>query len=233
MMLNNPICNSLQNVQQRIEAACRKSGREPGSVKLVAVSKTKPIDDIREAIECGQIDFGENKVQELTSKMEQLRDKPQWHMIGTLQTNKIKYLVSRIDWIHSVSKVKALRELESRASNVQRKINVLIQVNISNEEQKSGCEAGELNELLSYASDLKWVEIRGLMGIASFEEDPEMVRPQFRLLHSLRDESKAYEAPNVKLEHLSMGMTHDFEIAIEEGATIVRIGSAIFGERNY
>lgn len=232
-MPENHISQNLISVKKRIEEICRRSSRDPGSVRLVAVSKTKPVTDIKEAIKSGQKDFGENQVQELASKMEQFGDEVIWHMIGTLQTNKIKYLVSRVDWIHSVPKIKSLHEIEKRAARAGRKIKTLIQVNISDESQKSGCEPSELRELLAYAAELKWVEIRGLMGIASLEANPETVRPQFRLLRELRDQHRSSESANIRLDELSMGMTHDFEVAIEEGATMVRVGSAIFGKRNH
>jgi len=157
----------------------------------------------------------------------------QWHMIGTLQTNKIKYMAGRVNWIHSIPKKKALKEVEKRASGIGRSINTLIQVNISDEEQKSGCEPDDLKALLEYAQGLKWTKIRGLMGMASLEEDLELVRPQFRMLKELRDHHRNMETNNIQLEHLSMGMSNDFEVAVEEGATMVRVGSAIFGERQY
>lgn len=231
-MSTSHIEEQLLTIRKRIEKKCLDIGRDPAEVRLVAVSKTKPVTDIREALQCGQHDFGENQVQELSLKMEQFGDEVTWHMIGTLQTNKIKYLVHRVDWIHSVPKIKALHEIEKRAMKIERKIKALIQVNISNEEQKSGCEPADLGELLTYATALNWVEIHGLMGIASLEKNPEDVRPQFRKLRELRDKYRSYESPAVRLDELSMGMTHDFEVAIEEGATMVRIGSAIFGNRN-
>lgn len=227
------ICKNIKNIQSRIDAACLKAGREPSDVLLIAVSKTKPVELIEQAARCGHLHFGENKVQELTGKMPHFGPELKWHMIGTLQTNKIKYLTDRVDWIHSIPKIKALKELEKRASQSQRVIDTLIQVNISDEEQKSGCEPDDLKKLLEYAQSLQWVRVNGLMGIASLEEDPEDVRPQFRFLRELRDQHKDMENEQVRLHHLSMGMTHDFEVAIEEGATMIRIGTAIFGKRNY
>lgn len=224
---------NLIKIRSIIDETCVKAGRDPSEVLLVAVSKTKPVGAIKEALAAGQIHFGENRVQELVEKMEQLDDSIKWHMIGTLQTNKIKYMVDRVDWIESVHKIKALKEIEKRAGSVQRIIQTLIQVNISGENQKSGCEPGELRAMLKYAQDLKWVRVRGLMGIAELTEDPEDVRPQFRLLRTLRDQHRDMENKNVTLDHLSMGMTHDFHVAIEEGSSMVRIGTAIFGERNY
>ncbi len=227
------ICKNIETIRARIDAACHKAGRKPSDVTLIAVSKMKPLELIEQASKCGQIHFGENKVQELTDKMDHFGLDLKWHMIGTLQTNKIKYLTDRVDWIHSIPKIKALKELEKRASQSQRVIDTLIQVNISNEDQKSGCEPEDLRKLLEYAQPLQWVRINGLMGIASLDEDPENVRPQFRLLRELCDQHKDLENEHIRLRHLSMGMTHDFEVAIEEGATMIRIGTAIFGKRNY
>lgn len=232
-MENIDICKNLETIHKQIETACSKAGRDSSEITLIAVSKTKPIDLIQEALKCGQLHFGENKVQELSKKMEVFGPDLQWHMIGTLQTNKIKYLVNRVNWIHSIPKIKALKELEKRAGQAGRVINALIQVNISNEDQKSGCEPEELASILKFAGNLKWVTIKGLMGIASLEKDLEYVRPQFRLLRELRDEYLSLETETIQLEHLSMGMSHDFEVAIEEGATMVRIGTAVFGKRNY
>ena len=159
----------------------------------------------------------------------------QWHMVGNLQTNKIKYMVERVNWIHSIEKSKYLREIEKRASRIDRVINTLIQINISGEDQKSGCEPEDLKEILEYAQALDHVRVRGLMGMATFvdPEEVEKVRPEFKMLKEIRDEHRGYESENVRLDELSMGMTNDMEIAIQEGSTMLRVGRAIFGERNY
>lgn len=225
------IQHNLHQVNERIRKACEHAGRKPESVQLVAVSKTKPVTLIEEAVRCGLHHFGENRVQELTEKMPHCDPQIQWHMIGTLQTNKIKYMADRVNWIQSVAKKKALSEIEQRATAADRVINTLIQVNISNEEQKSGCDPGELAGLLEYAQSLSHVRVRGLMGMAAFADDPEQVRPEFALLRSVRDNHRHLENGPVSLEHLSMGMTHDMEVAIEEGATMIRVGSALFGPR--
>ncbi|MEL7833069.1 YggS family pyridoxal phosphate-dependent enzyme [Fodinibius sp. Rm-B-1B1-1] len=232
----NDICHNLENVQQRITKACKEAGRSPDEITLVAVSKTKPVDDIKEAFKCGQVHFGENRARELQDKMEDYENNElQWHMVGNLQTNKIKYMVERVNWIHSIEKSKYLSEIEKRASRIDRVINTLIQINISGEDQKSGCEPKDLKEILKYAQGLDHVRVRGLMGMATFvdPEDVESVRPEFKMLRKLRDDHRKYEAENVSLNELSMGMTNDMEIAIEEGSTMVRVGRAIFGERNY
>lgn len=232
-MSEQPICENIKSVQDRIQKACEKAGRDSGDVLLVAVSKTKPVEDIEAALKCGQIHFGENRARELQDKMEQVDGDIQWHMIGNLQTNKIKYLVERVNWIQSIPKKKALREVEKRASRIDRTINTLIQINISDEDQKSGCQPEDLKELLEYAQGLEHTRVRGLMGIATLVDDPEDVRSEFRMLRELRDEHQQYNCENIQLEHLSMGMTNDMEVAIEEGATMVRVGRAIFGERDY
>lgn len=234
--MSEKICENIKKVTSRITQACTRAGRNPEEVQLVAVSKLKPLEDIKTAFGCGQLHFGENRARELRDKMEACEeDRLQWHMVGNLQTNKIKYMVERVNWIHSIEKKKYLREIEKRASRIDRVINTLIQVNISGEDQKSGCAAGEVKEMLEYAQGLQHVRVRGLMGMATFvdPDQAEQVRPQFQMLRKIRDEHRSYESGSVRLEHLSMGMTNDMEIAIEEGSTMVRVGRAIFGERNY
>lgn len=219
------IRSRLDEVRARIRQAALSCGRNPDDILLVAVSKTHPVSDIVEAAACGVRDFGENRVQELVPKMAEGPADAIWHMIGTLQTNKIKYLADRVDWIHSVPSLKALQEIEKRAAAADRVINVLIQVNISDEDQKSGCEPGDLPSLIEASKEFDHVKVRGLMGIASLEAEPEAVRPQFRQLRELRDRYLSTDA------HLSMGMSQDLDVAIQEGSTMVRIGSSIFGQR--
>ena len=228
------ISENLKQVRQRINEACKKCGRDPDEITLVAVSKTKPNSDILEAREASQLHFGENRAKELQDKMEQIEDKEiLWHFIGNLQTNKIKYMVERVDWIDSIHKKKALKEVEKRASRIERHINVLVQVNISDEDQKSGCDAEKLEGILKYAQDLKYTHVRGLMGMATYTDDLDVVRKEFKLLKKLRDDHIHMNGGNVELKEVSMGMTNDLEVAIEEGSTMVRVGTAIFGERNY
>lgn len=225
---------NLQDVKVRIEKACEACGRNSDEITLVAVSKTKPNEDILEAFAAGQVHFGENRAKELQDKMEQIAEEGiKWHFLGNLQTNKIKYMVERVDWIVSVHKKKALKEIEKRASRIDRHINVLIQVNISDEDQKSGCEPEELQPMLKYAQDLKYTHVRGVMGMATFTDNLDVVREEFKTLKRLRDDHLHMNGGNVDLEHISMGMTNDLEVAIEEGSTMVRVGTAIFGERNY
>ena len=228
------IKENLKSIQKRIHKACDSAGRSPESVTLVAVSKTKPVDMIEEALQAGHLHFGENRMQELQEKMESFdHEDAVWHMIGTLQSNKIKYIAERVDWIHSAAKTSHIKEINKRARQHDRVVNVLVQVNISEEEQKSGCKPSDLPKIIEYAKHCEYIRLRGLMGIAELVEDPEEVRPQFKALKKLLDEHKHLEEGNVHLEHLSMGMTNDLEVAIEEGATMIRVGRAIFGERNY
>jgi pyridoxal phosphate enzyme (YggS family) len=234
--MGQDICRNIEAVSERIRKACNRADRNPDEVQLIAISKMKPLGDIKTAFGCGQLHFGENRAKELQDKMEAYEeDQIQWHMVGNLQTNKIKYMVDRVNWIDSVPKSKTLREIEKRASRIDRVINTLIQINISGEDQKSGCEPEDLADILEYAQGLEHVRVRGLMGMATFvdKDKVEKVRPEFRLLREIRDKHRSYECENIQLDELSMGMTNDMEIAIEEGSTMVRVGRAIFGERNY
>lgn len=228
------ICSNIESIKKRIENSCKKAGRASDEVQLIAVSKTKPLDDIIAAYGCGQLHFGENRAKELQDKMESFeKDDIKWHMIGTLQTNKIKYMVERVNWIDSVPKKKTLKEIEKRASRIGRTINTLIQVNISGESQKSGCEPEDLPKLLDYARSLKHTKVRGLMGMATLTDDEQIIRDEFKRLKEILEEFKPKNDGAVQLQELSMGMTNDMEIAIEEGSTMVRVGRAIFGERKY
>jgi PLP dependent protein len=232
--MSSTIIDRFSKVKKRIEKACIASGRDPDEVMLVAVSKTKPDADVVELIHHGHFHFGENRAKALEDRMASLENPDAiWHFIGNLQTNKIKYMVHRVNWIQSIHKKKALKEVEKRASEIEREINVLIQINISGENQKSGCEPEELEAILKYAQNLKYTKVRGLMGMATYTDDAESVRPEFRLLKKVRDEHLHLNEGSVNLEHLSMGMTNDLEVAIDEGSTMVRVGTAIFGERNY
>jgi pyridoxal phosphate enzyme (YggS family) len=206
------ICENLRKVHQRIGETCEKAGRDPDDVQLIAVSKTKPLDDIKEAFDYGQIHFGENRAKELQDKMSTYENEDiQWHMIGNLQTNKIKYMVERVNWIDSVPKQKTLHEIEKRASRIDRTINTLIQVNISGEKQKGGCMPEDLSKILDYARPLEYTRVRGLMGMATFTYDTSAVREEFKLLKELFDQHVENNEGSVQLEHLSMGMTNDLK----------------------
>ena len=208
----------------------------PNSVKIVAVSKTKPIEDIQELYRYGHKIFGENKVQELVYKKENLPNDIEWHMIGHLQSNKVKYIVPFISLIHSVDNFKLLKEINKRATKVNRIIDCLLEVHIAKEESKYGFREKELYEMLENKEfkELKNVRICGLMGIATNTDDKNQVRKEFQYLRELYESTRQkYFSDKPYFKELSMGMTADYMIAIEEGATIVRIGSAIFGPRNY
>lgn len=228
------ISQNIDQIKHRIDATCKKCGRNPEEITLIAVSKTKPNEAIIDAFSSNQLHFGENKMQELQSKMQEIEeDDIQWHMIGTMQSNKIKYIAQRVNWIHSVSKIKYLNEINKRAEAVGRAVNVLVQVNISGEDQKSGCEISDLGAIISHAKTLPNIILRGLMGLATFADNPEDVRHEFKLLRTTLQDHAHLNGDNIKLTELSMGMSGDFEVAIEEGSTMIRVGSAIFGSRNY
>lgn len=208
----------------------------PENCTLVAVSKTKPSSDILEAYEGGHRDFGENKVQELTTKYEELPKDIRWHMIGHLQRNKVKYLVDFVHLIHGVDSVKLLKEINKRAKKVDRVIDCLLQVHIAREESKFGFDEDEVLELLlgQELPEFENVRITGLMGMATFTENTNQVSQEFRSLKEIYDRLAANSLPpNVKMETLSMGMSGDYRLALEEGSNMIRVGSLLFGEREY
>lgn len=225
------IAENLAVLRQKIEETCRRSGRNPEGVKLIAVSKYFGVDAITEAKNCGITDFGENRAQELTLKYEKLGDSIVWHMIGTLQKNKVKYAVNSAKLIHSVDSIELVEEINKRAEKIGKIQKILLEVKTSEEETKSGLETeNEILSLVKRCSELDNIEHKGLMTMAPLTEDANIIRKSFRDLRNLKDRinNKGYN-----LTELSMGMTSDFEIAIEEGATMIRIGSAIFGDRDY
>ncbi|NPA15840.1 MAG: YggS family pyridoxal phosphate-dependent enzyme [Deferribacteres bacterium] len=225
------VAKNLESVRKRIEAACERVGRDPSSVRLVAVTKTVPPEVIEEAIRCGVTDIGENRVQEARDKYEVIGGKVRWHMIGYLQRNKVKYAVKIFDVIHSVDRLELVNELEKRLSREGRRLPVLLEVNVAGEESKHGVAPDNLEELARSVLESPSLEPVGLMTIAPYVEDAEEVRWVFRRLRELRDELNE-SLQTGAFKELSMGMTNDFEVAIEEGATMVRIGTAIFGERD-
>ena len=198
----------------------------PDYVDIVAVSKTKPISDIIKAYHAGQKIFGENKIQEMVAKFEKLPKDIEWHMIGHVQTNKVKYMASFVNTIHSVDSHKLLKEIQKQAFRNDRKIKCLIQIRIANEDTKFGIEPSELNDFLNFSKILPNIKIKGLMGMASFTDNKNQIRNEFRMLSNLYKDFS-------DLKVLSMGMSGDYQIGIEEGSTMVRIGSKIFGERNF
>ena len=206
----------------------------PYKCRLIAVSKTQPVEKIREAYESGQRLFGENKVQELSEKHTQLPADIEWHMIGHLQRNKVKYIAPFVGLIHSVDSLKLLEEINKQGEKIKRVIPCLLQVHIAMEETKFGFDREELLVALPEVKQMSWVKIKGLMGMATFTEDEEKVRSEFRLLKGIFDEIIATgEADNIEMKELSMGMSGDYHIAMEEGSTLIRIGTVIFGARNY
>lgn len=222
------IATRLHAVKQRVEAAARRAGRSPKSVTLVAVSKLKPEAAIREAHAAGQRCFGENYVQELAAKAEALRDLEglAWHAIGPLQRNKVKQVVPVAAMIHTVDRASLAEEIEKRAAAIDRTVQVLLEVNLAGEASKAGCGPAGVQALADAVRAMPHLALRGLMAIPPDVDDPEEARPRFAALRELRD------AIDPALPELSMGMSHDFEIAVEEGATIVRVGTAIFGARS-
>lgn len=225
------IKDNLEHIRGRISAACARSGRDPGSVLLVAVSKTKPAAMIDEAAAAGQSVFGESYVQDFLGKVEDVRSRPEWHFIGALQSNKVKYLRGKVSLIHSVDRLSLAREIDRQWGKLGRTADILLQVNIGGEETKAGTTEEELKDLVRRTAELPNVRIRGLMTLPPYLDDPEEVRPFFRRLRELAEGIGELGIPGVSMEELSMGMSHDFEVAVEEGATLVRVGTAIFGER--
>ncbi len=223
----------LEDIKNRIKKAACVCGRDPETIRLVAVSKTMPADRVREAIEAGAAILGENYIQEAREKINTLLSYPvSWHFIGRLQTNKAKYAVKLFDLIHTVGTLKLAHELNKQAKKINKVQNILIQVNVGMEISKSGVYAKDAQSLIKDISCFENLSVKGLMTMPPFFNNPEKVRPYFSALCNLRDQIKKESMPNVSMNELSMGMTGDFEVAIEEGATLVRIGTAIFGKRN-
>ena len=219
----------LESVLKRIESAAKRVGRDPSEITLVAVSKNFPAGAVKEAYSLGLRDFGENRAQELREKHEELKDLDMtWHFIGRIQTNKVKYFVPIADYVHSVWRKEELDEIEKRASKIGKTMKIFVEMNVSGEESKAGVRENEIREFLNLANSYDHIEVIGLMTMAPFVEDPEEIRWVFRKLREIRDDISR-NFPSIK--ELSMGMSNDFEVAIEEGATFVRIGTAIFGPR--
>lgn len=222
----------IAQINNRIAAAAEQAGRSPDEIRLVAVSKTKPLASVQKALEAGLNLFGENYIQEAREKVGALSGSgAQWHFIGHLQSNKAKYAVKLFDLIHSVDSPKLARELNKQAAKIDKVQPVLVQVNISAEATKSGTSSEEAVDLVKAISDLPNLSLQGLMTMPPFFDDPDRARPYFRELRQLRDYIHQLAIDGISMDELSMGMTGDFEAAIVEGATLVRIGTAIFGER--
>ena len=224
---------NLANVEKNIEQACKNAGRNRNEVTLIAVSKTKPVEMLQEIYDENIRDFGENKVQELCSKMEQLPSDIRWHMIGHLQRNKVKYIVGKVELIHSLDTYRLAEEINIQAKKQNVIVPILVEVNIAHEESKFGISAEDAILLVEEISRLENIRIKGLMTIAPYVENPEDNRLYFRKIKQLSVDITNKNIDNVSMEILSMGMTGDYMVAIEEGATMVRVGTGIFGERNY
>ena len=224
---------NLANVEKNIEQACKNAGRSRDEVTLIAVSKTKPVEMLQEIYDENIRDFGENKVQELCSKMEQLPSDIRWHMIGHLQRNKVKYIVGKVELIHSVDTYRLAEEINIQAKKQNVIVPILVEVNIAHEESKFGISAEDAILLVEEISKLENIRIKGLMTIAPYVENPEDNRLYFRKIKQLSVDITNKNIDNVFMEILSMGMKGDYMVAIEEGATMVRVGTGIFGERNY
>ncbi len=227
------IRKNLEKIRQAVEEACQRAGRAPSTVRILGASKKQPPQKIREAFEAGLRLIGENYVQEARDKKTSLEDLPlQWHLIGPLQTNKARYAVKLFHCIQTIDRPAIVKELSKRAKGLSTPLEVLIEVNVGGEETKAGVNPEELPSLAEQILETPFLELKGLMTIPPYRENPEEVRPFFALLRGLREDLKR-RFPEAPLTELSMGMSHDFKVAIEEGATIVRIGTALFGPRDY
>ncbi len=225
------IKDNIATIQKEILKSCEKVGRDPKEIQLIAVTKTIDPVRINEAIGAGITDIGENKVQEIMDKYSAVSE-VNWHMIGHLQTNKVKYIIDKVKLIHSLDSIKLAEEINKKAKQRNIMINTLIQVNVAQEETKFGIAVDEIDDFIEKLQLLNYVQVKGLMTIAPYDEDPERVRKYFRILKSIFDKIKMKNLQGIEMKYLSMGMSNDFKIAIEEGANMIRIGTAIFGKRN-
>ena len=225
------IKENVAEVEARIQAACKRAGRRREEVTLIAVSKTKPVSDIYEVIETGIKDYGENKVQEMCDKMEIIQEPLNWHMIGHLQRNKVKYIVDKAKLIHSVDSLRLAQQISQEAIKKEVEVDILIEVNVAEEASKFGLSTEEVIQMIEAIAKLPAVHIKGLMTVAPFTDNPEDNRPYFRNLKQLAVDIDGKNIDNVTMNVLSMGMTGDYQTAIEEGATMVRVGTGIFGTR--
>ena len=227
------LADKLNLVKKNIEEACDTAGRSPQEVTLIAVSKTKPVEMLKEAYDAGARVFGENKVQEIVDKYDQMPSDVQWHMIGHLQRNKVKYIIDKVSMVHSVDSVRLAEAIEKEAAKKDICMPVLIEVNVAGEESKFGLSVEEVLPFLEEISSYEHLQVKGLMTIAPFVANPEENREVFQKLKKLSVDIAAKNINNVNMSVLSMGMTNDYQVAFEEGATMVRVGTGIFGERDY
>lgn len=224
---------NIKQVEDNIAKACERANRDRSEVTLICVSKTKPASMVEEAYKTGQRNFGENKVQEINNKYPILPDDIKWHLIGHLQRNKVKYIINKVHLIHSVDSIRLAEQIQHEAEKADKVMNILVQVNVANEDTKFGLQVSETEDVVREIAKMPNVHICGLMTIAPFTDDPETNRVFFRKLKQLSVDIKSKNIDNVSMDCLSMGMTGDYQVAIEEGATLVRVGTGIFGERIY
>lgn len=227
----NDIATNIAQIHDRIDKACQRVGRNPEGVKLVAVSKVKPAEQVEEAFHAGQKLFGESYVQEFRDKQPLVTEPVQWHFIGGLQSNKVKYLRDKVTMIHSVDRLSLAEEINRQWGKIDGSVEILLQVNVGDEASKSGCAPEDLESLIRAVAQLPHLKICGLMCLPPNFDDPEQVRPFFKQLRELSEQINRLQLTGVEMGELSMGMSGDFEVAVEEGATLVRVGTAIFGAR--
>lgn len=220
-------------INSNIRIACEKRNRNANEVELIAVTKTVDVEKMRYALETGLSNIGENKVQEIVGKYENIQDDIKWHFIGHLQTNKVKYIIDKVDLIHSLDSIALAKEINKRAKKLDIKKDVLIQVNVADDESKFGIKLEEVDKFIDSLSEFQNINVNGFMTIAPYSEDPEDIRPFFKKLRLKFDEVKSKKIPHAKMKYLSMGMTNDYLVAVEEGANLVRVGTGIFGKRDY
>lgn len=227
------IRENIEVIRQKIARAAERAGRDPKDVLLLAVTKTIDNERIREAVDAGLTELGENKVQEIMDKYDTLERDVKWHMIGHLQTNKVKYIIDKVTLIHSVDSLKLAEEINKKAAKAGKVMDILVEINVADEESKFGITCDMAEDIIRNLSTMENIRVRGLMTVAPFVDDGEQNRPVFRRLKQLLVDINAKKLDNVNMDILSMGMTGDYEVAVEEGATIVRVGTGIFGPRVY
>ncbi len=229
----NDISNNVSDIKRKIETAAKVSGRNYEDILFLGVTKTVDVERIKILMDCGVKSLGENRVQELISKYELIGNDAKWHLIGNLQTNKVKYIIDKVELIHSVDSLKLAAEIDKQAKKIDKTVDILVEVNIAGEASKHGIEPSKVLDLIENISYFDNICVKGLMTVAPFVENPEENRKYFNQMRKIFVDIKSQNVDNIDMAYLSMGMTNDYEIAIEEGANIVRIGTGIFGKRNY
>ncbi len=227
------IKQNIESIEAEIKEICQRCGRSFEDITLIAVSKTIDTDRINYAVDCGVSNLGENKVQEIMDKYDHISKNVKWHLIGHLQSNKVKYIIDKVELIHSVDSEKLAEEISRRAQQNNMKKDVLVQINVAKEDTKFGIDIEDAVDFVKSISRFDNICIKGLMTVAPYDEDPEKVRPVFRQLKQKFDQLAQLDIPNTDMKYLSMGMSNDYPVAIEEGSNMIRVGTAIFGKRNY